>query len=110
MADRSLLAQTMAYLLCTTPDTTLGKLLNFCLAAKVEPQNSGKTALTIAEELLDQPEKMSAWIAEVIASDNDYSVAEMLALSDMELKEPAEFMDRVFQEIETVDIRELDSR
>ena len=47
----------MACLLCTTPETTLRKLLNFCLAAKVEAK-SGKTPLTFAEELLDHPENL----------------------------------------------------
>ena len=30
------LAKTMAFLRLVTPETTIGKLLNFCLAVKVE--------------------------------------------------------------------------
>ena len=56
MDNKQLLAYTMACLLSTTPETTLGKLLNFCLAAKIEPQNSGKTVLNFAEDLLEHPE------------------------------------------------------
>lgn len=92
MENRQLLTQTMACLLCTTPETTLGKLLNFCLAAKVEAEN-GKTPLTFAEELLDHPESLDNWISDVIDSDDDYSTDEMVALSDMRLKDPQRFME-----------------
>lgn len=107
MENKQLLAQTMACLLCTTPETTLGKLLNFCLAAKVEAKNSHKTPLAFAEELLDHPEKLSNWISDVIDSDDDYSIDEMVAVSEMRLKDPHQFMELLFEELEEVKIREL---
>ena len=45
MQKQQLLTQTMAFLLCTTPETTLGKLLGLCLASKVDAENSGKSPL-----------------------------------------------------------------
>ena len=82
MDNKQLLAHTMACLLSTTPETTLGKLLNFCLASKIEPEHSGKTVLNFAEDLLEHPDKLSQWIKDAIDSDDDYSVDEMVALED----------------------------
>ncbi|MGV2829626.1 hypothetical protein [Myxosarcina sp. GI1(2024)] len=106
MENRQLLAQTMACLLCTTPETTLGKLLNFCLAAKVEATNSHKTPLAFAEELLDHPEKLSNWISDIIDSDDDYSTDKMVAVSEMRLKNPQKFMELLFEELQAVRINE----
>ena len=97
MENRQLLTQTMAVLLCTTPETALGKLLNFCLAAKVEADSS-KTALEFASELVSHPETLSTWISEVIDSDDNYTVEEMVALSEMHLKTPEQFMTQLFEE------------
>lgn len=107
MEKKQILAQTMAFLMCTTPETTLGKLLNFCLAAKVESDNSGKTPLAFAEELLQHPENLTSWISEVIDSDDDYSVEEMIALSAMSVKDPHQFMERLLQEVEALDTQGL---
>ncbi|MEM9907149.1 MAG: hypothetical protein AAF921_19210 [Cyanobacteria bacterium P01_D01_bin.44] len=107
MDKEQLLTQTMAFLLCTTPETTIGKLLEFCLAAKVEPDNSHKTALEFAQELLQHPETLSSWLTEVIDSDDKYSVDEMVALSDMHLKDPAKFMEKLMAEIKTLDTQGL---
>ena len=107
MEKKQLLAETMAFLLCTTPETTLGKLLNFCLAAKVESRNSGKTPLAFAEELLAHPEKLASWISEVIDSDGEYSVDEMVALSEMRLKDPQQFMGLLLNELKALDTQGL---
>ncbi len=104
MEDRQLLAQTMAFLLCTTPETTLGKLLNFCLAAKVEPETANKTPLDFAQELIEHPETLSTWITEVIDSDDSYSVEEMVALSEMHLSDSEVFMRRLLEETSAVKI------
>ena len=108
MDNKQLLAHTMACLLSTTPETTLGKLLNFCLAAKIEPDNSGKTVLNFAEDLLEHPEKLSQWISDAIDSDDDYSVDEMVAYSEMHLKNPDKFMNLLFEELNAVNITQLD--
>ena len=103
MEKEQLLAQTMAFLLCTTPETTLGKLLGLCLAAKVDAENSGKSPLEFAQELLQHPEKVSSWISDVVDSDNQYSVDEMVALSEMNLKDPKKFMKALLDEMTTLD-------
>ena len=107
MEKEQLLAQTMAFLLCTTPETTLGKLLGLCLAAKVDAQNSGKGPLEFAQELLEQPETISQWISEVVDSDNQYSVDEMVALSEMNLKDPEKFMKKLLEEMTVLDTQGL---
>ncbi len=97
--QRLLLAQAMALLMSTTPDTTLGKLLNFCLAAKVDPDVSGRSPRAFAEDLLQEPVKFSAWIQAVVDSDDDYSVDEMLAISEIHLKDTQQFSDRFMNKL-----------
>ena len=107
MQKQQLLTQTMAFLLCTTPDTTLGKLLGLCLASKVDAKNSGKSPLEFAEELLQHPEKVTTWISEVVDSDDRYSVDEMVALSEMNLKDPEKFMKELLDEMTVLDTQGL---
>ncbi|MEM8612581.1 MAG: hypothetical protein AAGF93_11220 [Cyanobacteria bacterium P01_H01_bin.105] len=107
MEKEQLLAQTMAFLLCTTPETTLGKLLGLCLASKVDAKNSGKSPLEFAEELLQNPETISSWISDVVDSDDYYSVEEMVALSEMNLKEPKKFVKKLLDEMTALDTQGL---
>ena len=107
MQKQQLLTQTMAFLLCTTPETTLGKLLGLCLASKVDAENSGKSPLEFAEELLQYPEKVTTWISEVVDSDDRYSVDEMVALSEMNLKDPEKFMKELLDEMTVLDTQGL---
>ncbi|MBE9070176.1 hypothetical protein IQ260_26395 [Leptolyngbya cf. ectocarpi LEGE 11479] len=107
MQKEQLLTQTMAFLLCTTTDTTLGKLLQLCLAAKVDAKNSGKGPLEFAEDLLQHPETISSWISEVVDSDDRYSVEEMVALSEMNLKDPQKFMQKLLDEMTVLDTQGL---
>ena len=97
--QKLLLAQAMALLMSTTPETTLGKLLNFCLAAKVDPSVAGKSPRAFAEDLLTEPVKFSAWIQAVVDSDDDYSVDEMLAISEIHLKDTQQFSDRFMNKL-----------
>lgn len=105
---KTLLAQTMAVLMSTTPDTKLGKLLNLCLAAKVDPLISGKTPRAFAEKLVNEPIRLSQWIQEVVDSDADYSVDEMLAISEMQLQDSQQFSDTflaaLWQELDAMDL------
>ncbi len=107
MEKKQLLAQTMAFLLCTTPETTLGKLLGLCLASKVDAERSGKSPLEFAEELLQHPERISTWITEVVDSDDRYSVEEMVALTEMNLKDPESFMKALLDEMTVLDTQGL---
>lgn len=104
MDNKKTLALTMACLLNTTRDTTLGKLLDFCLAAKVEASHSGKTPFAFAEELLAKPESFADWISEVIDSDNIYTRDEMMSLSSMDLKDVEDFMQMLFEELDAIAI------
>ncbi|MEM8642796.1 MAG: hypothetical protein AAGG51_28850 [Cyanobacteria bacterium P01_G01_bin.54] len=109
MEKQQLLAQTMAVLMCTTPDTKVGKLLNFCLATKVVAENSGKTPLEFAQDLLQHPDTITDWLAEVVESDDDYSVDEMLAINELP-RRPAQakaYMVAVLAELETLDMQGL---
>ncbi len=104
---KRLLAQTMAFLMCTTPETMVGKLLNFCLATKVDAQKSDKSPLELAEELLQHPEKLVAWVSEVIDSDDQYSVDEMLAVSEIPLDNSQSFMEYLLAEVKDLDTQGL---
>ncbi|MEM6254149.1 MAG: hypothetical protein AAF821_14625 [Cyanobacteria bacterium P01_D01_bin.156] len=107
MDTQQLLTQTMAFLLCTTPETTLGKLLGLCLASKVDAQKSGKTPLEFAKELLQHPDTISSWISEVVDSDDKYTIEEMVALSEMNLKDPDKFMQALLDEVQLLDTQGL---
>lgn len=102
--NQEILAQTMALLMSTTPETTLGKLLNFCLAAKVEVDISHKTALEFANELLEDPSHLSAWMNEVMESDGQITTDELIAVEEMHLKNPDKFMQMLLQELETLSL------
>lgn len=107
MTKRELVIQTMACLLCTTPDTTIGKIFNFCLAAKVDSDNSGKTSLEFVEELFANPKNFEQWLSDVIDSDDDYSVDEMIAMHDLPLKNPSTFINTFLQAIDDFDTQGL---
>ncbi|MEM8809589.1 MAG: hypothetical protein AAGF01_26500 [Cyanobacteria bacterium P01_G01_bin.38] len=77
------------------------------MAAKVDPDNSHKTALEFAQELLQHPETLSGWMTEVIDSDDKYSVDEMVAVSDMHLKDPEKFMKQLLTDLKTFDTQGL---
>ncbi|MBX2862001.1 MAG: hypothetical protein KTR27_00475 [Leptolyngbyaceae cyanobacterium MAG.088] len=107
MEKEQLLTQTMAFLLCTTPETTLGRLLGLCLASKVDAKRSGKGPLEFAEELFEHPEEIFSWIIEVVDSDDLYSLEEMVALSEMDLKDPEKFMKALLDEMTVLDTQGL---
>lgn len=98
------LAQTMAFLLATTRETAIGRLLNFCLASKVISANSGRTPLEFAEELLASPELLAEWLTEVVHSDERYTRDEMVALLEMKVEDTEAFMVELFKELRAVGI------
>ena len=77
------------------------------MASKVDADNSGKSPLEFAEELLQHPEKVTTWISEVVDSDDRYSVDEMVALSEMNLKDPENFMKELLDEMTVLDTQGL---
>jgi hypothetical protein len=56
---------------------------------------------------LQHPEKLSSWISDVIDSDDAYTVDEMVALSEMSLNDPQEFMENLLAEIKILDTQGL---
>ncbi|MEO1523199.1 MAG: hypothetical protein AAFU78_20830, partial [Cyanobacteria bacterium J06633_2] len=97
---KQILMQTMALLMSTTPDTVLGRFLNFCLATKVDPAIAHKTPFELAQELIEHPETLKKWIAEAVDSDGDYSVDEMIALSELNIHDSQQFMEKLVLELE----------
>ncbi|MEM6592854.1 MAG: hypothetical protein AAF651_13460 [Cyanobacteria bacterium P01_C01_bin.73] len=101
------LAETMALLMSTTPETSLGKLLNFCLATKIDVAIAGKTPLEMAQALIHHPETISSWINDAVDSDNDYTIEEMVALADMGLGDAEQFMAELWAELDKINVQEI---
>lgn len=96
-SNQAAVVTTISVLLSTTPEEPLGKLLNFCLASKLEGDVEAK-----AKELFKEPEKLAYWIHEVMASDDQHTTKEWLALGDMELNDVEEFIDALMKDIESI--------
>ncbi|NEQ84276.1 MAG: hypothetical protein F6K26_30120 [Moorea sp. SIO2I5] len=100
---KKILEDTMTLLMSVTPDTSLGKLLNLCLAAKADP-NISKSAREFAVELLEDPSKIAYWTMDVIGSDANYTDVEWEALNDMKLDNPETFVADFQSELESLDL------
>ena len=104
MADnQQILEDTMTLLMSVTPETTLGKLLNLCLAAKADKSIS-KSAREFAQELLKDPSKINYWTMDVIGSDANYTEQEWKALSEMKLEEYDDFATDLQSELKSLDL------
>ena len=104
MSDKlKILEDTMTLLMSVTPETHVGKLLNLCLAAKVDASSS-KGARELAVQLMNDPSKIASWTMDVIGSDAQYTDAEWKALGDMKLEDPEEFVASFKAELETIDL------
>ncbi|MEM1367004.1 MAG: hypothetical protein AAGG02_03110 [Cyanobacteria bacterium P01_H01_bin.15] len=104
---KQLLAQTMAVLMTTTPETNLGKLLNFCLSVKVVSSIAGKSPVTLAAELIENPTRIDRWLQEAIEGDANYSVDEMVALTDLGLNDPQKFFEQLWAELNELELTEV---
>ena len=104
MVDKKkILEDTMTLLMSVTPDTSLGKLLNLCLAAKADP-NISKSAREFAVELLEDPSKIYSWTMDVIGSDANYTDGEWQALNEMKLDDTEAFVADFQSELESLDL------
>lgn len=99
-SNQQFVINAIAVLLSTTPEDPLGRLLNLCLASKVENQVQEKSA-----ELFDRPENLAYWIHEVMASDDKHTTEEWLALGDMELTDVESFVEALNQEIKKLPLQ-----
>ncbi|MGB3508727.1 MAG: hypothetical protein WBA93_05690 [Microcoleaceae cyanobacterium] len=101
-SQKHLLAKNMAFLMLVSPDSNLAKLLRFCLATNITGENPGKTAENMARELMEKPSNLPYWTQDVMRIDNNYSVEEWEALGKMDLKDTEEFMNQLWQELESL--------
>ncbi len=102
--DKFLLAQNMAFLIAVPPDSNLAKLLTFCLATKIRANMSGVDLIKITSELMEKPEDITYWTQEVMGLDLDYSSEEWKSLGEMGITNTAEFMAKVWEELENLEL------
>ena len=102
--QKEVLAQTMSFLMSIRPESDLGKLLNFCLATKIEAEQTGKTAYEMACYLLEHPDNLSNFIQESMESDGEYTPEEYVAMGDIPTRDPEGFMGKIFTELEQVQL------
>lgn len=105
--SKSALAQHMATLLTIAPESNLAKLLNFCLAAKLDEQKLGKNALEVCQMLMENPTDLPYWIQDIMGSDREYSPEELTAFGEMKLTNTEEFMQTLWQELANIDQKEI---
>ncbi|MGK7925023.1 MAG: hypothetical protein AB4290_07145 [Spirulina sp.] len=98
------LAQTMSFLMSIRPESDMGKLLNFCLATKVEPEQTGKTAYEMACDLLEHPDILSNFIQEAMESDGEYTPEEYVAMGELPTRDPEGFMQKIFAELDKIEL------
>jgi hypothetical protein len=97
--DKFVLAQNMAFLISISPESNLAKLLSFCLATKVRANTSGTEILKITCELMENPSNLPYWTQNVMGLDLDYSSDEWKALGEMGIKDAAQFMAKIEEEL-----------
>lgn len=102
--DKFVLAEKIAFLISIPPDSNLAKLLSFCLATKVREKTSAGEILRLTYELMENPSKLPYWTQDIMGIDLDYSADEWKALAEMEIKDPEEFMAKLYQELEDLNL------
>lgn len=102
--DKFLLAQNMAFLIAIPPDSNLAKLLSFCLTTRARSNMSGIELIKITSELMEKPSNIAYWTQEVMGLDLDYSSEEWKSLGDMGITNTTEFMAKVWEELESIDL------
>lgn len=103
-SDRFLLAQNMAFLIAIPTDSNLAKLLSFCLTTRTRANLSKVELIKITCELMENPANIAYWTQEVMGLDLDYSTEEWKSLGEMGIKNSAEFMAKVWEELESLDL------
>jgi len=102
--DKFVLAQNMAFLISIPPESYLAKLLSFCLATNARANTSGTEILKITCELMENPSNLPYWTQDVMGLDFDYTSEEWKALGEMGIKDAAEFMAKVGQELDSLNL------
>lgn len=65
---------------------------------------SGIELIKITSELMEKPADIAYWTQEVMGLDLDYSSKEWEALGEMGITNTAEFMSKVLQELENLEL------
>ncbi len=102
--DKFFIAQNMAFLIAVPPESNLRKLLSFCLTTKTRSNISGIELLKITYQLMENPNNIVYWTQEVMGLDFDYSTEEWQALGDMGITNAQEFMYKIWQELEELNL------
>ncbi|MBW4567960.1 MAG: hypothetical protein KME31_08030 [Tolypothrix carrinoi HA7290-LM1] len=102
--DKFVLAQNMAFLISIPPESNLAKLLFFCLATKARVNTSGTEILKLTCELMENPSNLPYWTQDVMGLDFDYTSEEWKALGEMGIKDAAQFMAAVSQELDSLSL------
>ena len=102
-SQKYLLAKNMAFLMLVSSNSNLGKLLKFCLATKITGENPGKTAEEMARKLIEEPSSLAYWTQDVMRIDDNYTSEEWEALGNMKLKDIDQFINQLWQELESLD-------
>ena len=87
-----------------SPNSNLEKLLKFCLATKITGKNPGKTAEEMARKLMEKPSNLAYWTQDVMKIDYTYTSEEWEALGNMQLTDIDQFMNQLWQELESLDL------
>ncbi|NEQ36738.1 MAG: hypothetical protein F6K40_10795 [Okeania sp. SIO3I5] len=103
-SHKYLLAKNMAFLMLVSPDTNLAKLLKFCLATKVTGENPGQIAEEMARKLMEKPSNFAYWTQDVMRIDDEYTTEEWEVVGHMELTNIEEFMNQLWQELESLNL------
>ncbi|MDJ0901700.1 MAG: hypothetical protein QNJ55_23160 [Xenococcus sp. MO_188.B8] len=103
-AKKEALAKTIAILTSVTPETTLGKFLDFCLEAQVLKSVSGKTPLAMAMEFIEDPTKIAYWAQEIMGADGEFKTEQWQALGNMDIKDPDKFLAELWEELEAIEV------
>lgn len=103
-SDKFLLAQNMAFLIAIPPDSNLAKLLSFCLTTRTRANLSGIELIKITRDLMENPSNIAYWTQDVMGQDLDYSSEEWKSLGEMGIQNTTEFMAKVWEELESLDL------
>ena len=102
--QKTAFTKAIAILLSITPQTPLGKFLRLCLETKVDTEIAGQTPLKVAREFIADPSSLSDWTEELICADGEVNNEEWEALEGLEIKDPDEFLNAFWTELETIDL------
>lgn len=102
--NKELLTKTIAILLSTTPETSLGKFLKLCLETKVDEKIAGKSPSKAAQDFIANPASLADWSEGLIYADGDVSYEEWDALQELDLQDPEGFLEELWSELAQVSV------